>query len=352
MSKIEWTHIPGYKGETWNPVVGCSVVSPGCANCYAMDKAGRHLDGNPTTPHYDGTTTVVKRRTVWTGKVAEAPDRTLTAPLRWRKPRAVFVNSMGDLFHEKVPDLWIDRVFAVMALCPQHIFMVLTKRPARMRAYLTQGDNEHGDFFERLSEAAVEISGSPCAGHVADIDFPLPNVWLGASAEDQRRADERIRDLLATTAAVRFVSFEPLLGAVDLTALDCGELFEGVSVRIDALSGYAGAERPMVDLGAKIDWVIAGGESGRGARPMHPDWVRALRDQCAEASTPFFFKQWGAYRPSDVAGEGAFPWGLCGPQMARLGKAKTGATLDGAAHRAFPAVDWSTDGRARRTERG
>ena len=209
MTKIEWT------GKTWNPIVGCSIVSPGCTNCYAMKMAARleamgdaAVKACKAVPaaHYAGTTKWVNGKPGWTGKVALAPDDILTKPLRTRKPTTWFVNSMGDLFHEDVPDEWIDRVFAVMALCPQHTFQVLTKCSARMQAYMTRGDDEHGDYFERLSDAAVALTSSPCAAHVESVNWPLPNVWIGVSAEDQKRADERIPDLLATPAAVRFVS--------------------------------------------------------------------------------------------------------------------------------------------------
>ena len=236
MSRIEWTE------QTWNPIVGCSVVSPGCTNCYAMKMANR-LAANPATPHYAGTVKPSRGGPVWTGKVALASEDVLTAPLRRRKPTTYFVNSMGDLFHENVPDDWIDRVWSVMVRSPQHRFQVLTKRPARMR-----------DYVQGLDRAAREAGNQ----------FPPANVWLGVSAEDQARADQRIPDLLETHAAVRFVSAEPLLGPVD----------------------FGGAL-------AKIDWVIVGGESGPDARPMHPQWARDIRDQCQAAGTGFFFKQWG-----------------------------------------------------------
>ncbi|GAA5073665.1 phage Gp37/Gp68 family protein [Roseibacterium beibuensis] len=285
MTKIEWTE------KTWNPIVGCSVVSPGCTNCYAMKLAPK-LAANPATPHYAGTVESSRAGPVWTGKVALASDDALTAPLRRRKPTMYFVSSMGDLFHEAVPDEWIDRVFAVMALAPQHTFQVLTKRAARMRAYITdREDREIGRAQDR------QLTGP----HPVPV---LPNVWLGVSAEDQTRADERIPDLLATPAAVRFVSCEPLLGPVDLTSIPgTSEDEDGkLDVWWDVLTGVAydewGTElsaQHWQDTG--LDWVIVGGESGRGARPMHPDWPRAIRDQCAAAGVPFFFKQWGEWLP-------------------------------------------------------
>jgi protein gp37 len=215
---IEWTD------DTWNPIVGCSVVSPGCTNCYAMRQAGTRLDGNPATPLYAGTTQRSKAGPVWTGKVALATDKTLLAPLRWRAPRRIFVNSMGDLFHEAVPDEWIDRVFAVMALAPQHTFQVLTKRSKRLRAWFA-GTEDTGDAFTRILSRAPKMmeGGDDWWDFLSDRGWPLPNVWLGVSAEDQPRADERIPDLLATPAAVRFVSAEPLLGAIDLTWIPWAE---------------------------------------------------------------------------------------------------------------------------------
>lgn len=290
---IEWTD------TTWNPIVGCSVVSPGCTNCYAMKLAGNRL---AHLPAYAGLTQASKSGPVWTGEVRQQ-NSVLLAPRAWRKPRRVFVNSMSDLFHESIPDDWIDQVFAVMAMSPQHQFQVLTKRAARMRAYI-----------ERYR----------------DFEWPLPNVWLGVSAEDQTRWDERVKDLIATPAAVRFVSAEPLLGPI----------------------------QDVRRVWALLDWVIAGGESGPGARPMHPDWVRNLRGQCAGSDTAFFFKQWGEFAPRDISrAEWAKPAPMrdgeqvAGPGgalidyacraetvtvMRRVGKKAAGRLLDGRQHNAFP----------------
>lgn len=218
-TKISWTN------ETWNPIVGCSLASPGCTNCYAMNMAWRQEHGFKT-PHYAGTTKKVNGNAVWTGKIAMAPDSTLTKPLKRRKPTMYFVNSMSDLFHEDVPDEWIDRVFAVMALCPQHTFQVLTKRADRMRNYLSSGRATAVGMaaLELVCQSLAENeksrvgSGIILTGDIAHLkDWPLPNVWLGVSAEDQRRADERIPVLLDTPAAVRFVSIEPQLEHIDLS---------------------------------------------------------------------------------------------------------------------------------------
>ena len=208
---ISWTD------ATWNPIVGCSVVSPGCTNCYAMRDAARIVrcsEGAGRVTHYEGTIEPSKAGPVWTGKVALAPDYIVAKPLSWRRPRRIFVNSMGDLFHESVPDEWIDRVFAVMALAPQHTFQVLTKRARRMREYLAARSqpDERGNPAEDIrvhltawlatpswrakhpAQAALMPLGKFCAA----ITWPLPNVWLGVTAEDQTRANERIPDLLAT----------------------------------------------------------------------------------------------------------------------------------------------------------
>lgn len=380
-TNIEWTHIPGFKGETWNPIVGCDVVSPGCTNCYAMRVAGHRLDGNPKTQHYAGTTKVSKAGPVWTGKVALASEKAFTAPLHWAKPRAVFVNSMGDLFHESVPDEWIDRVFAIMALSPQHIFIVLTKRAERMRAYISALDIFALEGTDTWQEAEYRVDcddddAASAAWHrqtgaletaifatrkCLDAGKPLPNVWLGVSVEDQARAESRIPYLLATPAAIRFVSCEPLLGPVDLTKVTHRDPQKfgwlNYDPWLDALTGnyplLDGCERrPHPN---RLHWVIAGGESGPGARPMHPDWARSLRDQCQAAGVPFFFKQWGRYAPrrngevtescSDTAwpdgtigGGSSVANGGVGQMLNDLGKRAAGHTLDGETHHNWPEV--------------
>lgn len=274
MSKIEWT------GETWNPIVGCSIVSPGCTNCYAMRMAAR-LE-RMGVAHYAGTTQASKAGPVWTGKLALAPDHIIAKPLGVAKPTTWFVNSMSDLFHEDVPDEWIDRVFAVMALCPQHTFQVLTKRSDRMRAYLARHDVGLKWSFEWL-----RIAGEPMPHPDEAVEWTrrgLPNVWLGVSAERQQEADARIPDLLATPAAVRFVSAEPLLGPIDFTAR---RLWNG---RCDACVD----EGPCTAGDVGINWIIVGGESGHGARPMHREWAESIVGQCRTAGVAVFVKQMGA----------------------------------------------------------
>lgn len=298
---IEWAD------ATWNPVTGCDKVSPGCDHCYAETFAERWRG---TEGHYFERGFDVQLR----------PDK-LDLPLRWRKPRRIFVNSMSDLFHDQVPDEYIARVFEVMALAPQHTFQVLTKRHARMRSLVSRGlldmiDDPNGDVRVKVPR------------------WPLPNVWLGVSAENQQWAKIRGDALRATPAAVRFFSCEPLLGPID-----------------------------NLDL-AGIGWVIVGGESGHGARPMHPDWARSLRDQCLAAGVPFLFKQWGEWRWTREADDYEYErahgdlypnakWETVSPDgvvvadnipqpgfatMQRVGKKRAGRELDGRTWDQYPEV--------------
>ncbi|MEJ8571289.1 phage Gp37/Gp68 family protein [Microbaculum marinum] len=325
VSSIEWTD------ATWNPVTGCSVVSPGCKKCYAMTLAGTRLREHPSRA---GLTRPSKAGPVWTGEV-RLNEEWLTQPLRWRRPRMIFVCAHGDLFHEAVPDEWIDRIFAVMTMTPQHTYQVLTKRSARMRSYFTfdDGFGRWGHIEHRAKQMFDIPAGKTLANYGGS---NLPNVWLGVSVEDQQRAGERIPDLLATPATVRFVSAEPLLGPVDLTRYLSPIGAAGRCISIDGdwwhKPGECGACRPSVD------WVIVGGESGRGARPMHPDWARSLRDQCVAAQVPFFFKQWGEWctakgQPGHLPISHVFADGY---QMIRLGKKAAGALLDGRDWREMP----------------
>lgn len=282
-TNIEWADY------VWNPVIGCSIVSPGCTNCYAMKMAARiqrMAAGRGASTHYAGTTREVNGNAVWTGKLAIAPDDIVTAPLHQKKPRKIFVCSMGDLFHENVPDEWIDRVFAVMALAPQHTFQVLTKRSTRMREYFSGALRDSRHRIETITypmSARFQIAGMRPT-------WPLPHVWLGVSAEDQARADERVPDLLATPAAIRFVSAEPLLSQIDFTRLRFSTSTERwICNSLDFGNGFF----PPKPHQKPLDWIIVGGESGSGARPMHPDWARSIRDQCRASGTPFFMKQMG-----------------------------------------------------------
>ncbi len=285
ISKIEWTD------ATWNPITGCSRVSEGCRHCYAERFA--HRFSGPGQ-RYEGVTVLANGHPQWTGAI-RFDEKKLLEPLRWKTPRHIFVNSMSDLFHENVTDEQRDRIFAVMALCPQHIFQVLTKRPAGMLPYLLTAC---GRIADRVIAMRRERGDNSPIVPLANVSpgaawWPLANVWLGVSVEDQATADERIPLLLQTPAAVRFISAEPLLGPITFRPR-CDSLAD----KIHAMAhGYA--SKPMELLG--VDWVICGGESGPGARPMHPDWARGLRDQCAAAGVPFFFKQWGEWVPTNQA---------------------------------------------------
>jgi protein gp37 len=281
-TKIGWTD------ETWNPLLGCRKVSPGCTNCYAISTT-RVREASPNPAVRNAFAGLVYRHESghidWTGKIALLPER-LVKPLRWHKPRRIFVNSMSDLFADGVPDDFIAKVFAIMAAAPQHTYQVLTKRHGRMRAWLAgQGEQLVRAQLAAWSQRGLWVTAqsawiAPSTLHT-NVHWPLPNVWIGVSVEDQTWAERRIPSLLAAPAAIRWISAEPLLGAVDLRALKArsGSL-------IDALTGPP-----------RLDWVVAGGESGPGARPMHPHWPQHLRDQCSAASVSFNFKQWGDWSP-------------------------------------------------------
>jgi len=316
-TKIEWTD------ATWNPITGCSVVSAGCKNCYAMKLAGTRLQHDPSRI---GLTQDSAAGPVWNGQV-RFNEHWLEQPLHWRRPRQVFVCAHGDLFHEAVPDEWIDRVFDVMRYAPHHTFQVLTKRPARMHAYLTRfmRSPSWDGYITRDGVA----SGDRPEGSVlfTPAGWPLPNVWLGVSVENQVAADERIPWLLQTPAAIRWISAEPLLGRVDLFGVSYGG---GLYVNVLSVQ-----DTPEVIVQPRIDWVVVGGESGAGARPMHPEWARSLRNQCAAAGVPFFFKQWGEFAPTvKVVNEQTHKtedYDL-GGAMTRVGKKAAGRLLDGVEH--------------------
>lgn len=297
---IEWTD------ATWNPVTGCTKVSHGCKNCYAKYQAWPRLSVMPNT--------------VYTGRefeqIACHPER-LDQPLRWTKPRMIFVNSMSDLFHPDVPEPFIRAVFAIMAQAKRHTFQVLTKRPGRMREILKRWEQD--GLTLREGRGAV-----------------LPNVWLGVSVEDQAAADERIPLLLDTPSAVRWISAEPLLGPVDLRNLQPGD----PPIEINALAGTHGVIRPHRGECTKVDWVVVGGESGPKARPMHTAWARSLRDQCAAEGVPFLFKQWGEWAPREpYASELMESDELCGKWDGvsyRYGKKAAGRQLDDKLHDEYP----------------
>lgn len=270
---IEWTD------EVWNPTTGCDRVSPGCDNCYALKMAKRLKGMGSAKYQTDGDS-----RTSGPGfGIAMHPD-TLAAPFAWRTPRKVFVNSMSDLFHAGVTNEFIARVFAVMAATPQHTYQVLTKRPARMRSLL------NSEPFQSFTAVHLMLGSDIPLKERPELTWPLPNVWLGTSVEDQKRADLRIPALRDTQAAKRFLSCEPLLGPVNLRAA-----WVPRKPGPYTLTDMAGMLRWSDDVG--VDWVIVGGESGAGYRPMDLDWARSLRDQCTDAGVPFLFKQIGGRTP-------------------------------------------------------
>lgn len=365
-SAIEWTD------ASWNPIrarnkktgkVGwhCEHATTGCVNCYSEGFNLRLGTGLPFKPgHRDDIELFLDNEMV-------------LQPLRWKKPLKIFVCSMTDLFADFVPDVWIDTMFAVMALAPQHTFQVLTKRAKRMREYLTGTDAEGRTARQRIDSlvfdwricgARPEIHGSARLdvvndGYDACERWPLPNVWLGVSAERQPEADERIPELILTPAAVRFVSLEPLLAHVSLHALNLAtprpsNALRGIQCEPDdSPEGYRHEDT------AKLDWVIVGGESGRDARPISPDWATSLRDHCTASGVAFFFKQWGEFRPCTaeemnsacgavLVGEREQCGIYCdesvghvdhgGWYMRRVGKKFAGRLLDGIEHNEFPQV--------------
>ncbi len=285
MSKIEWTE------RTWNPMSGCTKVSEGCANCYAEKMANR-LKAMGTKGYEDGFAVMLH------------PDR-LDEPVERRKPTMYFVCSMGDLFHEDVDFAYIDAIWAVMVLAKQHTFQVLTKRPERMRKYLDGAKERIGQCFKD-------------AGYSIAFSFPPPNVWLGVTAENQEQADKRIPILLDTPAAVRFVSVEPMLGAINLDMLITNNIEDRFRTVISSLHGKETlwdtknliAENEHTNL----DWVIVGGETGAGARQLKYEWVKNILEQCQEAEVPLFFKKWGKLKEE---GEDGFIDGVKYRQMPR-----------------------------------
>lgn len=310
-SLIEWTE------ATWNPIIGCTVVSEGCRNCYAMTLAGGRMKNHQTR---EGLTRLnAARKPVWTGEV-RLITQAIEQPLRWNRPRMIFVGAHTDIFHEEVPDEWLDELLMVMLECPQHTFQILTKRPKRMRDY---------------------VNSKPF-----EVRKVMRNIWLGVSAEDQATADERIPYLLDTAAHVRWLSAEPLLGLIDLTSGNPGGA--------QSANYLTGMYRGPPWLGSGLDWVVVGGESGPASRPMHLDWARLLRDQCAAAGVPFFFKQWGDWLPHgviDAAGmtrsnprgndpdqwhEWAADDAALDGYSIRIGKREAGRYLDGVTHGAMP----------------
>lgn len=351
-TKIEWAN------ETWNPIVGCTKVSPGCDHCYAermatrlrsmskkWDNAGRNIFHMSAMGQYSE---VISDDNKWTGKTA-FNNETILKPLRWRNPRRIFVCSMGDLFHESVPLEWIDKVMVIAALMPKHTFMILTKRPERMKDYFFEDKNKLIERWESacydigISDKHDDIDMPPCwVFNRAQDEWPLKNLWLGVTTENQEQADKRIPILLQIPAAKRFISVEPMLGPIDLTDIQIGNQLANV------LSGV-GDISPLMHT---IDWVICGGESGPRARPMHPHWVRLLRDLCYVTKARFTFKQWGEWIQLDKKHamiEGEIVLGIDGKEyimagdhlkpviMKKVGKKASGRELEGKIYDYYPA---------------
>lgn len=300
-SAIEWCD------ATWNPVLGCAKVSEGCRGCYAIPQAWMK-QSNPGAKVREAYSGLVEKRPDgslnWTGRVNLVPER-LPLPLTWKKSKRIFVNSLSDLFHEAVPDEYIDRVFAVMALAQHHTFQVLTKRPERMAAYLKSATRANAigstavtfaedmgmewDFYYSWGR---RVDGIPC--------WPLPNVWLGVSVEETLGCAWRITELQRTPAAVRFVSAEPLIGPLDLSPyLGACRRCDGTGIMVIVYlrTNYGRCDVCQGTGRVSLDWVIAGGESGPRHRPLDLDWARSLRDQCVAAGVAFHFKQVGGRTP-------------------------------------------------------
>jgi protein gp37 len=300
-TSIEWTD------ATWNPIRGCTRVSEGCRNCYAERVAARF--SNPGQP-YHGLAVRTRSGPRWTGKVITVPAH-LDDPIKWKEPKMIFVNSMSDLWHEGLSFTDIHRVLDRARKADWHIYQFLTKRTGRMC-----------EFFDQWGEGTP-----PC------------NWLLGTSVEDQETADKRIPELLNTRAALRWLSIEPLLGPIELVHRD-----PELPISFSWLDGFDGCYPPIPG----IDWVVVGGESGPGARPMHPKWVKSIRDQCQAFTTPFFFKQWGQWVPpveTDATVGDVVKLGRAtasshnfndGTFVVRIGKKKAGRLLDGRTWDEFP----------------
>jgi protein gp37 len=321
----------------------CERVSHGCDNCYAETNNHRCLPSNGTGLPYDRRSRDLVEHFV--------DEKILLQPLKWKLPRNIFVINQSDLFGEWVTDEQIDLVFAVMALCQRHTFQVLTKRSERLLEHFQSipfggNDGAHDTWQYRIAKAwstwgdhKPNWTGTPLATLEGMMRWPLSNVWLGVSVENQETADERIPLLLKTPATVRFVSAEPLLGPITLTALHFNN-----EVEIDALNGTHGVYRPLQGTNAKLTWVIDGGESGPGARPAPPEWFRQIRDDCAAAGVAYFHKQNGNWSPSPLGssprtkvqdvpvGDGTHH------RLFHVGKKAAGALLDGELIQQFPEV--------------
>jgi protein gp37 len=259
--KIGWLNIPGYIPQTWNPIIGCDKISEGCEHCYAERMANR-LASNPKTK--DNYSNVISKGK-WNGLATVCYDQ-VGKPLEWIKPRSIFVCSMGDLFHESVSFFEINSVFGTMSDCDQHIFIIITKRPERMAA-----------FWKWKKQNCMDVTWCP-----------KPNVWIGVTAENQQRANERIPVLLSIPAAKRIVSIEPMLGPIGMQSFDDNGSYNFLTGNVFS----AGMNEPCVST--KLDWVIVGGETGPRAREIDIAWVNSIEIQCSKANVPFFMKSFGS----------------------------------------------------------
>ena len=267
MTAIRWA------SHSWNPFIGCSIVSPGCSACYAMHQAERILRmqrGRMGASHYEGAVTVVKGKPVWTGAINQASEKTRFEPLSWARPRSIFVGSMSDFFHPSADDAWRVEALAVMALTPQHTYLILTKRSADTRRFLADPATQAAVWTRSLELPRARDFLARRMEQIAPGHWPLKNVALGVSVEDQKRAHERLPDLEAAPAALKFASCEPLLGELHIRRY-----------------------LPFLDL------VIAGGENDLGDRMTHPEWMRGLYSQCRAAGKKFHLKQWGKWAAAE-----------------------------------------------------
>lgn len=309
MSKIEWTE------KTWNPIVGCTKISPGCENCYAIKMAYRLMHNPKMAGRYKGTAKkMVNGQLNWTGNVNMLSE-VLQHPLKVNKPTMFFVNSMSDLFHDAIPFEFIAQVFDVMATTSQHTYQVLTKRPKRMLEFFEW----FGGTIKQNGYDSVPTQSESLLDYVS----VLPNVWLGVSVENQKALDERVHILLQVPAAIHFLSCEPLLGNLD---------FKNFRQDFNSV-----AEAPQKTN--TVDWVIVGGESGHNSRPMHPKWALSIRDQCLQMGVQFFFKQWGEYGPHPGIFHHQKPYTFeDGTIVYKAGKHKNGRMLDDVFYDGMPII--------------